>query len=199
MVFKSHTWETRKMKYIKNLLFAVIAVIGFSTVDLQAQKNYKNDRGVSSQTAIERQIFKGILRLPYYGVFDNIAYKVDGGTVTLLGKVVRPTTKNDAARIAARVEGVTNVVNNIEVLPLSNFDDSIRIRTLQTLANNGGSLYRYFLGTNPSVKIIVDRGNVTLEGYVRNRGDYNLANILTNGVTGVFSVKNNLIVEKERG
>lgn len=187
------------MKYIKNLLFAVIAVIGFSTVDLQAQKSYKNDRSVSSQTAIERQVFKGILRLPYYGVFDNIAYKVDGGTVTLYGKVVRPTTRNDAARVAGRIEGVTGVVNNIEVLPLSNFDDSIRRRTLQTLASSGSSLYRYFLGTNPSVKIIVDRGNVTLEGYVANRGDYNLANILANGVTGVFSVKNNLIVEKERG
>lgn len=186
------------MKYIKNLLVIAIAVFGFSAVNLQAQ-SYGRDRNVSAQTMIERQVFKGILKLPYYGVFDNIAYKVDGGTVTLYGKVVRPTTKKDAARVVQRIGGVTNVVNNIEVLPLSNFDDSIRYRTLRTLANNGGSLYRYFLGTNPSVKIIVDRGNVTLEGYVANRGDFNLANILANGVPGVFSVKNNLVVEKERG
>jgi hyperosmotically inducible protein len=92
---------------------------------------------------------------------------------------------------------VETVVNNIEVLPLSNFDDSIRLRTLRTLQNRGGSLYRYFLGASPSVKIIVDRGNVALEGYVANRGDYNLMNILANGVPGVFSVRNNLIVEKE--
>jgi hyperosmotically inducible protein len=88
------------------------------------------------------------------------------------------------------------VVNNIQVLPLSSFDDSIRLRTLRTL-QSGGSLYRYFLGASPSVKIIVDRGNVTLEGFVVNRGDYNLANILANGVSGVFSVRNNLVVEKE--
>ena len=186
------------MKYTKNLLVLAIAIFGFSTVNSSAQKRSDN-RNISAQTAIERQVFKGILRLPYYGVFDNIAYKVDGGTVTLYGKVVRPTIRKDAERVASRVEGVSNVVNNIEVLPLSGFDDSIRRRTLQTLANNGGSLYRYFLGANPSVKIIVDRGNVTLEGYVRNRGDYNLANILANGVTGVFSVQNNLIIEREKG
>jgi len=187
------------MKSIKNLLVTAIAIFGFSTVNLQAQQSYNNGRNISSQTAIERQIFKGILKLPYYGVFDNIAYKVDGGTVTLYGKVVRPTTRKDAGRVVGRIAGVSSVVNNIEVLPLSSFDDSIRLRTLQTLSNDGGSLYRYFLGANPSVKIIVDRGNVTLEGYVANRGDYNLANILANGVTGVFSVRNNLIIEKERG
>lgn len=186
------------MKHIKILLVTAIVIFGFSTVDLYAQSS-NGDRNVSSRTAIERKVFKGILKLPYYGVFDNIAYKVDEGTVTLFGKVVRPTTRRDAARVVSKIDGVTNVVNNIEVLPLSNFDDSIRYRTLQTLANDGGSLYRYFLGANPSVKIIVDKGNVTLEGYVANRGDYNLANILANGVTGVFSVKNNLIIEKERG
>ncbi len=186
------------MKYIKNLLVTAIAIFGFSTIDSQAQ-SYAKDRNISPATAIERQVFKGILKLPYYGVFDNIAYKVDGGNVTLYGKVVRPTTKKDAARVVRRIDGVTNVVNNIEVLPLSNFDDSIRARTLQTLASGGGSLYRYFLGANPSVKIIVDRGNVTLEGYVANRGDYNLANILANGVPGVFSVRNNLVIERERG
>lgn len=186
------------MKYIKNLLILAIAIFGFSTVELNAQSN-GIDRNISSQTAIERRVFKEILKLPYYGVFDNIAYKADGGTITLYGKVVRPTTRKDAARVVGRIAGVSNVINNIEVLPLSSFDDSIRLRTLRTLSNDGGSLYRYFLGANPSVKIIVDRGSVTLEGYVANRGDYNLANILANGVFGVFSVKNNLIVEKERG
>ncbi len=182
------------MRYIKSLLVLAIAVLGFSIVDVQAQ-NF-SDNGKISQSNIEQKVRKEILKLPYFGVFDNIAYQVNGNTVTLYGKVVRPTTKSSAENVVERIDGVNNVVNNIEVLPLSRFDDSIRLRTLRTLAN-GGSLYRYFQGVNPSVKIIVDRGNITLEGYVSTRGDYNLMNVLANGVTGVFSVNNNLIIEKE--
>lgn len=183
------------MRYIKSFLVLAMAVLGFSFADVQAQ-NF-SDNGKVSESNIEKKVFKEILRLPYYGVFDNIAYKVDGDTVTLYGKVVRPTTKSSANNVVKKINGVRNVVNNIEVLPLSRFDDSIRLRTLRSL-QNGGSIYRYFLGANPSVKIIVDRGHLTLEGYVANRGDYNLMNVLARGVTGVFSVDNNLIVEKER-
>ena len=177
------------MKYIRNLFILMIAILGLSQIDVNAQ-------GFSQRT-LEQKIFKEIVRLPYYGVFDNIAFQVKGDTVYLTGKVVQPTTKKSAERVVDRIEGVNNVVNNIEVLPLSGFDDSIRLRTLRTL-QNGGSLYRYFLGTNPSVKIIVDNGNLTLEGFVANRGDKNLANVLANGVFGVFSVTNNLVVEKDR-
>ena len=182
------------MKYLRNLLVLAIAILGFTFSDAQAQSFSGSGKG-SAQT-IERQVYKQIIKLPYYGVFDNIAFRVDGDTVTLMGKVVRPTTRKSAERVVEKIAGVGNVVNNIEVLPLSNFDDSIRLRTLRTLSN-GGSIYRYFLGASPSVRIIVDRGNVTLEGYVANRGDYNLMNILANGVPGVFSVKNNLVVEKD--
>jgi hyperosmotically inducible protein len=126
-----------------------------------------------------------------------LKYKVDGNTVTLYGKVLQPITSKSAERVTRRIPGVGRVINRIEVLPLSSFDDSIRVRTLRTLQTRGGSLYRYFLGANPSVRIIVDRGNVELEGYVANRGDYNLMNILANSVSGVFSVRNNLIVEKD--
>ncbi|MCY7375445.1 MAG: BON domain-containing protein [Pyrinomonadaceae bacterium] len=177
------------MKYIRNLFILMVAILGLSQMDVNAQG--------FSQRNLEQKIFKEIIRLPYYGVFDNIAFRVDGDTVTLMGKVVQPTTRKSAERVVERINGVTNVVNNIEVLPLSGFDDSIRLRTLRTL-QNGGSLYRYFLGANPSVKIIVDGGNLTLEGFVANRGDKNLANVLANGVPGVFSVTNNLIVEKDR-
>ena len=182
------------MRYIKGLLVLAIAVLGFSFVNVQAQ-NF-SDNGKISQSIIEQKVRKEILKLPYFGVFDNIAYQVNGNTVTLYGKVIRPTTKSSAENVVERIDGVNNVVNNIEVLPLSRFDDSIRLRTLRTLSNTGG-LYRYFQGVNPSVKIIVDRGNITLEGYVATRGDYNLMNVLANSVTGVFSVNNNLIVEKE--
>jgi hyperosmotically inducible periplasmic protein len=183
------------MKYIRNLLILTIAILGFSTINGQANPSTDN-RDVSQQT-IERKVFKELIKLNYYGVFDNLKYKVDGNTVTLYGKVVQPITKKSAERVTRQIAGVGNVVNNIEVLPLSNFDDSIRLQTLRTLQSRGGSLYRYFLGTNPSVRIIVDRGHVELEGYVANRGDYNLMNILANGVSGVFSVQNNLVVEKE--
>ena len=182
------------MKSIRNLLFLTIAILGVSTVDVSAQRYTSNN--VSPRT-IEQKVFKELIKLNYYGVFDNLKYKVDGNTVTLYGKVVQPITKKSAERVTRRIAGVGNVVNNIEVLPLSSFDDSIRLQTLRTFQTRGGSLYRYFLGANPSVRIIVDRGHVELEGYVANRGDYNLMNILANGVFGTFSVRNNLIVEKE--
>lgn len=183
------------MKYIKSFLVLAVAILGFSSLNINAQQYVKTNYDVS-QMMIEKKVFKEIIKLPYYGVFDHIAYKVDGGTVTLFGDVVRPTTRKDAERYVRDITGVNRVINNIEVLPLSGFDDSIRYRTLRELSNKGG-LYRYFLGTNPSVRIIVDGGHVTLEGYVANRGDYNLMNVLANGVSGVFSVQNNLIVEKD--
>ena len=114
----------------------------------------------------------------------------------LYGKVRNAVNRKDAENRVKKIAGVGNVVNEIEVLPLSSFDDSIRYRTLRTIAN-GGSLYRYFQGANPSVRIIVDRGNVTLEGFVASRGDANLANILANQVAGVFSVTNNLQIERD--
>lgn len=183
------------MKYLRNLLILTVAILGFASYGVNAQ-TVNIVAGKNSAQGIERQVYKQIVKLPYYGVFDNIAFRVDGDTVTLFGKVMQPTTRKSAERVVEKIAGVENVVNNIEVLPLSNFDDSLRIRTLQTL-QNGGALGRYFVGINPSVKIIVERGNITLEGYVANRGDYNLANILTRGVTGAFGVTNNLIIEKE--
>lgn len=182
------------MKYLRNFLILSIAILGLTFSGVRAQSF--SDNGKRSVKSIEQQVYKQIIKLPYYGVFDNIAYQINGDTVTLMGKVVRPTTRKSAERVVEKIAGVENVVNNIEVLPLSNFDDSIRLRTLRTL-QSGGSLYRYFLGASPSVKIIVERGNVTLEGFVANRGDYNLANVLANSVPGVFSVQNNLVVEKE--
>ncbi len=180
------------MKFIKNFLVLSIAIIGFSYSNVQAQ-NISH-----TQKNIEEKVFKQILTLPYYGVFDSIKYKVDGDTVTLYGKVYSLGVKSGAERVVKRVDGVENVVNNIENLPLSPFDDSIRRNLIRTFLRDGGSLYRYLQGTQPSIRIIVDGGNVTLEGFVSNSGDYNLANILANSVPGVFSVENNLIVGKRQ-
>jgi len=145
---------------------------------------------------LSRRVRRELVTLPYYGVFDNLAYSINGGNVTLYGQVVRPTTRSDAERRVKRINGVTRVVNNIKVLPLSRFDDQIRVATYRSIANMGG-LHRYLRGTNPSIHIVVDRGHVTLEGVVSGSGDRTLAYHAANRVPGVFSVRNNLRVEGE--
>jgi osmotically-inducible protein OsmY len=132
-------------------------------------------------------------------VFDNLAYEVNGGTVTLHGQVVRPSTRSDAERRVARLAGVSRVVNRIEVLPLSGFDDSIRARTYRALFGMDSPLFRYGRGANPSIHIVVNRGHVTLEGVVADEGDSQLAYMRAMGVPGAFSVTNNLAVERRRG
>lgn len=134
-----------------------------------------------------------LVMLPYYSIFDNLAYKVDGHTVTLYGQVTTPVLKSDAERAVKRIEGVDQVINNIEVLPLSSFDNAIRRAEYRSIFGFGG-LYRYAMGANPSIHIIVDNGHVTLEGVVDNPGDKTLANIRANQVPGVFSVTNHLQV-----
>ena len=152
------------------------------------------------QRALDPQLAKRVrhelVTLPYYGVFDNLAYSINGGNVTLYGQVVRPSTRSDAERRVRKIAGVTRVVNNIKVLPLSTFDDQIRAATYRSIANMGG-LHRYLRGTNPSVHIVVDHGHVTLEGVVSGSGDRTLAYHAANRVPGVFSVTNNLRVEGE--
>lgn len=173
----------------KYFLFCVMIVGVFAAFNIQAQ--------AQGSSRLDRQIRKEILTLPYYDVFDAIGYEVNGDTVTLNGYVVRPTTKKDAEESVGDIQGVGRVINNITVLPLSASDDRIRRRTLQTMVSRGGSLYRYFMGTNPPIRIIVNRGRIILEGYVNNRSDANLANVLANGVSGVFGVTNNLKVMKD--
>lgn len=153
------------------------------------------EQSVSYRT--DERIRKELVTLPYFGVFDNLAFKREGRTVTLYGQVVRPSTRHDAEWRVRRVAGVERVINQIEVLPLSPFDDRIRARAYRTLFNTGG-LYRYALGANPSVHIVVNRGRLTLEGVVANEGDRRLADITARGIPGVFAVTNNLRVENQR-
>jgi len=147
------------------------------------------------RTAIEKEVRHELVMLPYYSVFDNLGYKVEDGTVTLSGQAVRPTLKSDAENVVKRIEGVQRVVNNIEVLPLSPNDDRIRLAQYRAIYGFS-SLQRYALSAVPSIHIIVKNGNVTLEGVVANQGDRDVAGIQANSVAGVFSVTNNLQVEK---
>ncbi len=148
------------------------------------------------QARIEREVRHELVMLPYYGVFDNLAYRVDGYNVTLFGQVTRPTLKDDAERVVKSIEGVEQVDNKIEVLPLSPNDDRIRVRVYRAIFGDT-ALNRYALQAVPPIHIIVRNGNVTLEGVVASEMDRNIANIRANGVPGVFSVANNLRVEGE--
>jgi hyperosmotically inducible protein len=146
---------------------------------------------------IVKEVRHELVMLPYYGVFDNLSYKVDAdGTVTLLGQVARPTLKSDAENVVKRIEGVEKVVNNIEVLPLSSNDDRIRRATYRAIYGNE-ALSEYQLRAVPPIHIIVNNGHITLEGVVARQMDKQIAGIQANSVPGAFSVTNNLVVEEE--
>lgn len=151
--------------------------------------------GPVSADKLTREVRHELVMLPYYGVFDNLAYRVDGDAVTLFGSVTRPTLKSDAENVVKRIEGVSRVTNNIQVLPLSPNDDRIRLAVYRAIYGFP-SLNRYALNAVPPIHILVDNGKVTLEGVVANEGDKNVANVQANGVPGVFSVTNNLQTER---
>jgi hyperosmotically inducible periplasmic protein len=177
----------------KSLWFAVlVSALSFSVM---AQSN----RETLSPKAIQRitkEVRHELVMLPFYGVFDNLAYKVDpDGTVTLLGQVSRPTLKSDAENVVKRIEGVEKVVNNIEVLPTSINDDNIRRAVYRAIYGNS-VLAPYQLRAVPPIHIIVKNGHVALEGVVARAMDKQIAGMQANGVSGVFSVENNLQVEE---
>jgi hyperosmotically inducible protein len=153
----------------------------------------RDQPSAKSQGRIIREVRHELLMLPYVGVFDNMAYKVEGGTVTLLGEVVRPVTKSDAESAVKHIEGVEKVDNQIEILPPSPMDDRLRIRLFHEIYGYP-SLEKYALGVQKPIRIIVKNGRVTLEGVVDNEADKNVAGIRANGVPGIFQVTNNLQV-----
>jgi hyperosmotically inducible protein len=147
----------------------------------------------NGQDRISREVRHELVMLPYYGVFDNLAYSVNGGIVTLFGQVTNPTLKSDAGNVVKKIEGVTKVDNKIEVLPLSPMDDQLR-RAVYRAIYGDSSLNRYAMQAVPPIHIIVENGKVTLVGVVDSAADKNLAGIRANSVSGVFSVNNNLQV-----
>ena len=144
---------------------------------------------------ITKEVRHELLMLPYLDVFDNLAYKVDGYNVTLIGQVTRPTLKSDAENVVKRIEGVEHVDNQIEVLPVSPKDDRLR-RQLYRAIYGYGPMQKYAMGVQQPIRIIVKNGNVILEGVVDNESDKNIANIRAKSVSGVFGVTNNLQVVK---
>jgi hyperosmotically inducible protein len=144
--------------------------------------------------SLEAKVRHQLNMLPYYGVFDNLSFRVDGNKVTLFGEVARPVLKSDAESAVKHIEGVSQVESHIEVLPLSNFDDQIRLRTARAIYGYP-ALSRYALGTHPPIHIVVKNGNVTLAGVVANSMDRDLAFLRANGIPGAFSVTNELRID----
>ncbi|MGH9838997.1 MAG: BON domain-containing protein [Blastocatellia bacterium] len=192
---------------MKQTLFAIFVALILAASPALAQKKSKkakletrSTRAATESRNVEyltKEIRKELVTLPYFGVFDWLEGNVEpDGTVTLRGEVVRPTTKSDAGKRVEKIEGVETVVNKIEVLPLSSFDDQLRQRIFRTLFNQNSPLFRYGQGVNPSIHIIIKNGRCTLKGIVANKGDSDIAYIRARGVEGLFEVKNELKVEK---
>lgn len=161
---------------------------------LTASSIFADHKDAKGYERFVREIRHELVMLPYYGVFDNLAYKVDGYNVTLIGQVTRPTLKSSAENVVKDIEGVQQVINNIEVLPLSPNDDRIRMAAFRAIYGHT-ALNRYGLSAVPPIHIIVKNGQITLEGVVANEMDRNIANVQARGVNGAFGVTNNLRTE----
>jgi hyperosmotically inducible protein len=178
------------MKKLKN-----IAVLLFSLSLLSALPVLGKPVTAEETNRTVNKIRKELVTLPFYGVFDNLAFKYEDGVVTLYGQVARPTLRKDAERVVEKVSGVEDVVNEIEVLPLSSYDDRIRLAAYRAIYRQPG-LDRLSVQAVPPVHIIVKNGNITLEGVVNSKMDSTLAFQAANGIPGVFSVTNKLRVER---
>ncbi|MBZ5545819.1 MAG: BON domain-containing protein [Acidobacteriia bacterium] len=179
----------------RRVLVSLVLLASWGTIALAAQRPQQVPE--RAEERIRREVRHEILMLPYYDVFDNIAYKVEGYKVTLIGQVTRPTLKSDAGNVVKRIEGVEQVDNQIEVLPLSTMDDQLRLALYRAIYGYP-ALERYAMPVIKPIRIIVKNGHVTLEGIVDSEADKNMVNIRANGVSGVFSVTNNLVVAKSK-
>jgi hyperosmotically inducible protein len=191
---------TNRPLSIRSLLvviaLSVIASAGTLAWDKSAQGPAPPQRGSQSyEQWLTREVGHQLVQIPWLSVFDNLQYSVRGSEVTLAGQVWQPVTKDDAGKAVKGIEGVTKVINNIEVLPLSPMDDQIR-RAEYRAIYGFPDLERYAMGVLPSIHIIVKNGNVTLRGVVASEADKNLVYMRANAVKDVFSVKNELAVEQ---
>jgi hyperosmotically inducible protein len=187
--------EEEMNRKIRALLFGAMFALSAASMSHAAMAANKAAQEPKPASKLMKEVRHELVMLPYYSVFDNLSYKVEGDKVTLMGQVTRPTLKSDAEAAVKSIEGVSSVDNQIEVLPTSPNDDRIR-RAVYRAVYGEGALFQYSLANVPSVHIIVKNGHVTLEGVVNNEADKNMAGLKANGVSGVFSVTNNLVVSK---
>src|SRR5579875_1082554 len=176
-------------------ILAGALLIPFGLVAQQKDHNDAFERGPSGEGHIAQEVRHQLVMLPYYTIFDDLAFRVNGTQVTLLGDVTNPVLKSDAQNVVKNVEGVTSVNNQINVLPLSPMDWQIRRAEFRAIYGDPQIGDRYGHQALPPIHIIVSNGHVRLEGLVANQGDKNLIGIRANGVPNVFSVQNDLKVE----
>jgi hyperosmotically inducible protein len=175
-----------------NTLF-VVTLLALGALIVGAPTARAGNKTSFDVSRLSDQVRHELVTLPWYGVFDNLEYQVNGNEVVLSGQVVseHAQTKYDAEKAVKRIEGVTKVVNNIQVFPPSPFDNQIRRAEYRAIFSQS-TLGRYSMGAIPQIHIIVNGGHVTLEGIVMNEMDRNIAEITANSVPNVFSVTNNL-------
>ena len=147
----------------------------------------------AEENTLQHQVRHQIQILPYYSVFDYVTFTIDGGKVTLTGHVLRPTLRKSAEASVKTIEGVSDVINLIEVLPKSPSDDDTR-RAVYRAIFEDSTLQRYAVSDVPQIHIVIEDGAVYLEGPVTSEGDKNLAGTRASSVSGVTGVKNNLTV-----
>ncbi|HWE48613.1 MAG TPA: BON domain-containing protein [Bryobacteraceae bacterium] len=182
----------------KNLVIVFLSGVMAASSLPAADKHQHMDpyvQGPANETGLAQEVRHKLIMLPRFGVFDDLGFRVEGSTVILEGQVAQPILKDDAEHAVKKIEGVTNVVNNIEVLPLSPNDDRIRRAMFRAIYGDPEIGTRYGYSAVPSIHIIVKNGDVRLEGVVSNEMDRNLIGIRANGVPGVFKVENDLRVE----
>ncbi len=178
-------------------LAVLLIPAGFAAKGDKDTKNHQDAfvNGPAGESRIAREVRHQLLTQPFYGVFDDLAYKVDGSVVTLLGSTANPTLKSDAVNSVKHIEGVTKVIDQIELLPVSQMDDQIRLAEYRAIYGDPFLGPRYGIRAVPPIHIIVKNGHVTLEGVVANKMDYDMVYLRANGVPGVFSVDNHLQIE----
>lgn len=188
---------TNSTQHLGKLLLVLLLALGLTGIaNARGLSKTPPARGTAAyETWLTAQVRHRLLMLPFYSVFDNLEYQVNGETVTLVGQVARASLKNDAASTIKKIEGVASVQNQIEILPLSPNDSRIRRAEFRAIYSRA-PLQRYALGAVPPIHIIVKNGNVTLEGAVANEFDKNIAVITAKGVPGVFSVTDKLTLDE---
>ena len=181
----------------RKLAVGLFSATWFIPCVLVAQQKDHNDafvRGPQGESRLIQEVRHQLVMLPYYTIFDDLAFRVNDTAVTLVGDVTNPVLKSEAENVVKHIEGVTQVVNQINVLPVSPMDSEIRRAEFRTIYGDPIIGDRYGHQALPSIHIIVNNGHVKLEGVVANQSDRNLINVRANSVPNVFSVENDLQV-----
>ncbi len=190
-------WRLLRTHMIAIAALFIVTSVSFAQKPASAQLNSPDTRDIRRVERLKEEVRHQLVMLPYYSVFDWLQADVKpDGTVTLMGQVTRPTTKDDAEARVKDLESVSKVINNVTELPLSTMDDELRVALYRSIFRYNSPLFRYGTQSVPSIHIIVDHGHVTLKGVVLNQMDSQLAEMAANGVSGVFEVKNELQIEQ---